>query len=389
MLENLSVPAPKITAPTGWNPAVEFDGSEGVATTPGFAQDEKPNFDQFLIEAGFDPTEIEVIGDPRTSRWQSARPFPLEPQWLTAYRFRFRKIGSKVDLPLLYSQAKKSIKKPIKNLAQDKALVVLWSDLQIGKVASRGGSQQLIERCLATIENITAEIKRTKPSRVIVADVGDIIENFSNAADMAQIAGNDLSLMSQVDLATTLTWDLLRQVASLVPDVTYASIGSNHCQFRINKQRVGLATDDWGVFVGRTLARLSKETDLGIKFFEPQPHDESLVIDVFGDSFHRLGLVHGHQANRPDGVVKWWQNQSFGHQPVASATILASGHFHHLRVQEVASNERGASRFWIQAATLDNGSDWFRLNAGEDSQPGVVIFELIQGKEFTGSVKKV
>jgi hypothetical protein len=109
MLENLT-PAPKIAPPQGWNPAVEFDGTEGTATLPPIADDEKPDFDQFLVDAGFDPELIEIVGEPRTSRWQVARPFPLEPQWLTAYKFRFRKRNSVVDLPLLYSQAKKTKK---------------------------------------------------------------------------------------------------------------------------------------------------------------------------------------------------------------------------------------------------------------------------------------
>ena len=384
LLENLQ-PAPKITAPTGWNPAIEFDGSEGEATTPGYS--DKPDFDQFLLDAGFDPAEIEIVGEPRTSRWQVASPWPAEPRWLTSYRFRFRKIGAKQDLTLLYSQALKKIKKatPVKS---DSAFVVLWSDLQVGKTASRGGTQELIERCLTAIERITAEAKRVKPETIVLCDVGDIIENFSNAADQAQLQSNDLSLMAQVDLATTLTWELLKRLSAIAP-VTYASIGSNHCQFRVNKQRVGMVTDDWGVHIGRTLARLSKETNLGARFLEPQPHDESLVVDVFGDQFHRLGLVHGHQAGRPEGVVTWWQKQSFGQQPVHSATILASGHFHHLRVQEVASNERGASRYWVQASTLDNGSDWYRLNSGEDSQPGVVCFTLHRGIEFGGTVYKL
>jgi len=379
VLDNLQ-PAPKITAPSGWQPAVEFDGTEGEATTPGF--EDKPDFDQFLEDAGFDSSTIEIIGDPRTSRWQR-----YDGSWLTSYRFRFRKIGVKQDLPLLYSQALKKIKKatPINS---DKAFVVLWSDLQVGKTASRGGTQELIERCLTAIERITAEAKRTKPEVIVLCDVGDIIENFGNAADLAQLQSNDLSLMAQVDLATTLTWELLKRLSAIAP-VTYASIGSNHCQFRVNKQRVGMVTDDWGVHIGRTLARLSKETNLGARFLEPQPHDESLVVDVFGDQFHRLGLVHGHQAGRPEGVVKWWSSQSFGQQPVHSATILASGHFHHLRVQEVASNERGASRYWIQAATMDNGSDWYRLNSGEDSQPGVVCFTLHRGIEFGGTVVKL
>jgi hypothetical protein len=38
---------------------------------------------------------------------------------------------------------------------------------------------------------------------------------------------------------------------------------------------------------------------------------------------------------------------------------------------------------------MDAGSNWYRLNTGEDSQPGMVIFELQQGKHFVGTVEKV
>lgn len=143
------------------------------------------------------------------------------------------------------------------------------------------------------------------------------------------------------------------------------------------------------MFIGRQLARLSREIGLGIRFIEPQPHDESLAHDVFGDGYHVLGLWHGHQASRPEGVPDWWRKQAFGRQPVAGATVGVSGHFHHLRVQELGSTPAGGSRYWIQAATLDNGSGWFRLNSGEDSQPGLVVFTLEQGRDFAGSVVKL
>jgi hypothetical protein len=383
MLENLK-PAPKIDAPVGWKPAVEFNGSEGEATTNGFGVEDKPNFEQFLLEAGFDPAEIEIVGEPRTSRWQR-----YDGEWLTAYKFRFRKVNASIDLPLLYSQAKKTkIKKP-KTEPGSKALVVLWSDLQVGKVASRGGTEELIVRVHEKIDALLAVVKREKITRVVFCDVGDTIENFGNAANLAQLQSNDLSLMAQVDLATTLAWETLKQLSKLAPEVTYASVGSNHCQWRVSKQRVGTPTDDWAIHIGRTLARLSNEVGLGIKFLEPHRDDESLIVDVFGDNFHRLGLAHGHQANRPEGVPNWWKAQAFGNQPVAAATILASGHFHHLRVQEIASTERGSSRFWVQAATLDNGSDWYRLTSGEDSAPGLVCFVLEKNVEFTGTVVKL
>jgi hypothetical protein len=134
---------------------------------------------------------------------------------------------------------------------------------------------------------------------------------------------------------------------------------------------------------------LSKEVGLDITFHEPATHDESLALDVFGDSYHVLGMVHGHQANRPEGIPDWWRKQSFGKQPVTASTVLVSGHFHHLRVQELGSTNRGTSRFWVQAATLDNGSNWWRLNSGEDSQPGLVCFALEKNKDFTGTVWKL
>ena len=110
---------------------------------------------------------------------------------------------------------------------------------------------------------------------------------------------------------------------------------------------------------------------------------------MFGDGFHILGLVHGHQVARPEGLGDWWRKQAFGKQAVAGATILAHGHFHHLRVTELGSNDRGNSRFIVMASTLDNGSGWYRLNSGEDSVPGLVTFLLEKDVDFTGTVYKL
>ena len=382
MLENLE-PAPKVTAPKDFRPGVEFDGTEGVATTPGY--DTEPDFDKFLIDAGFDPDEIEIIGTPRTSRWQR-----YDGNWLTAYRFHFRRKSATLNLPLLLQEAKRKVKvaKPYK--AEEKALVVLWSDLQVGKVDYRGNSQSLIERVELMKIRLRALIREQKPKKVIFCDLGDTIENFGNAADMAQVQGNDLSIMDQVDLATTFAWSVIKDIYSLVPAVTYASVGSNHCQWRINKQQVGKGTDDWGDFIGRQLARLASEQNLNIRFLEPQAWDESLAIDVFEDRFHILGVIHGHQAgNRPEQVPDWWRKQAFGKQPVSDATVLVHGHWHHLRLTELGSTDSGHSRFVISASTLDNGSGWFRKTSGEDSVPGLVTFVLERGVGFSGTLYKL
>lgn len=386
MLENLE-PAKKISAPANFRPGIEFDGSEGTATTPGYVS-EPENFDEFLRDAGLDPEGIEVIPPVRTSRWQQQKEGELV--WLTSYRFTFRRKATDINLPLLLEEAKKKAPKYKTRKAEPKALVILWSDLQVGKVDYRGGSETLLSRITETEGKLIDLIEREKPEKVVFADLGDTVENFYNANSPQQLYTNDLSIMEQVDLATTFAWRALREVASRVNEVTYASIGSNHCQFRSNGKTIGKPTDDWGVFIGRQLARLASESGFSnIAFTEPQPWDESLALDVFGDGFHILGLVHGHQASRPDGMATWWRQQAFGKQPVADANILVHGHFHHLRITELGATNRGTSRFLVMAPTMDNGSNWFRLTTGEDSVPGLAVFTLERGIDFTGTVYKL
>lgn len=381
MLDNLQ-PASKVVAPANFRPGIEFDGTEGVATTPGYT--DKPNFDAFLLDAGFDPNEIEIVGTPRTSRWQK-----YDGEWLTSYRFTFRKKMANIDLPLLMKEARKKIK-PVKlDKPEPRCLVIMWSDLQVGKVDYRGGTEALIERVNLMQTRLNALIRAEKPEKIIFVDLGDTVEGFNNAAPMQQLQSNSLSIMEQVDLATTFAWNTLGQIAERVPDITYASVGSNHCQWRIGREVVGKATDDWGIFIGRQLARLAKEANLPIRFVEPQEHDESLALDVFGDGFHILGIAHGHQAKRPDNMGQWWRGQAFGRQPVADASVLIHGHWHHLRVTEMGSTPRGTSRFLIMAPTMDNGSGWWKKVTGEDSVPGLGVFFLEKGIDFTGTVFKL
>lgn len=387
MLENLE-PAQPIKQEKQVRPSLEFDGSEGVAVTPGYAS-EPENFDEFLRDAGIDPKDIEVIPPVRTSRWQR-----WDGEWLTSYRFTFRKKASDLNLPLLLAEAKKKLGKPKLEKPNDRALVVLWSDLQVGKVDYRGDSESLLARVRLMQHRLIEQIKKEKPEQVIFADLGDTVEGFYNANSAQQHYSNDLSIMEQVDLATTFAWETIREIAELVPSVTYASVGSNHCQFRAaNGKAIGKPTDDWGVFIGRQLARLANETGAkNVRFVEPQPYDETLAIDVFGDGFHVLGIAHGHQASRPDAMATWWRQQAFGRQPVADASLLIHGHWHHLRVTELGSIDRGerlASRFLVMAPTMDNGSNWFRMTTGEDSVPGLATLILEKGKDYTGTVYKL
>ena len=107
MLENLE-PAKVIKAPKDFRPGVLFDGTEGTATTEGLS--ELPNFDDFLRERGYPPEEYEIIGAPRTSQWQQRE----GGDYLTSYRFSFRKKALALDLPTLFATSRNTKKPTIK-----------------------------------------------------------------------------------------------------------------------------------------------------------------------------------------------------------------------------------------------------------------------------------
>jgi hypothetical protein len=276
-----------------------------------------------------------------------------------------------------------------KETKEGKAYVIVPADFQVGKVGSRGNTQDLIARVFESYERIEQKLKQGKYEKVIILDAGDIIESVSNKASMAQLESNDLSPFQQQDLAAALMWDLIK-IAHKYASVTYASVGSNHCQFRVNGQAVGKpGLDDVGIVILQQLRRLSTELGMDVSYLIPDPYDESLAFDVFGDQFHVIGLAHGHQARRPNGMEMWLQKQQFSNAPISAFTTFVSGHFHHLRVEELGQSHNGGSRYWIQASTMDNGSDWFRLQSGTDSMTGIVCFELERGVHYQGTVHKL
>jgi hypothetical protein len=336
-----------------------------------------------LEERGYPAAEYEIVGTPRTSQWQR-----WDGEWLTSYRFHFRKKVTDVDLPTLYAQAKRSVPKPPKKRTNSRTYVIAPADFQIGKGGSRGGHEESIQRIHASYARIEEKLKVGNYDHIVILDMGDIVEGVSNKADMDQLVTNTLSPMQQVDLAAALIWDLIKIAAKYAP-VTYGSVASNHCQFRVNKAAVGRpGTDDWGVVILQQIRRLATEVGLPVeRWLVPQPHDEGFAFDVFGDGSHILGAIHGHQVARPDSFQLFWTKAVFNDSYLAASTLMVSGHFHHHRVEQFSGTE-GRERWWVQASTMDNGSDWFtRMQGGAgDSTTAVTCFELEKGVPFRGKV---
>jgi hypothetical protein len=380
MLDNLK-PAPKITAPSNFRPGVEFDGLEGTATTEGLP--DQPNFDDFLRERGYPPEEYEIVGTPRTSQWQR-----YDGDWLTSYRFSFRKRASSVDLPALLAAARRSKPLVSPKRTTDYALVICPADLQVGKTGSRGGTPELIERVMQSFTKLERLAKEKKYERIFILDMGDIIESVSNKASMNQLEGNDLSVPQQTDLAASLMFDLIKRMVKIAP-VTYGSVASNHCQNRVNGQQVGKpGLDDWGIVILQQLRRLTSELGWDVQYLIPQPYDEGFAFQY---GVNTIGVVHGHQVSRPDGIPKWWQSQTFDDTSWSAAcNTLITAHFHHLKVTELVQHAKGGSKYWVQCPTSDSGSDWYRnAGGGGDSSTGILCLELDKHTLFNGSVTKL
>lgn len=319
---------------------------------------------EILRQWGYDPDQIEVLS---TSQWRKEQP---DGTWLTSYYFRHRPRTANLDLPALYAAAAKKPRQQLKPASSGIVTVVVLSDVHAGKVGARGGTPELIDRLVEKRAKLSEWLSRRKPERTVLAEAGDLFEGFESGGD-PQFT-NDLSLAQQMDLAATEVIEFVK-VMQRHGHVDVMCCNSNHTAWRNGKQTLGKPSDDLGLQVHRFAEREARAAGLDASWSYPAPYDESLTLEVNGTV---LGLVHGNQF-APGGAPLWWAKQTHGGQPVGAADVLVTGHYHHLTVLPNGRNPySGRSKWWLQAPTLDNGSDWYRNKAGDDSDPGLLVFDI-------------
>lgn len=256
----------------------------------------------------------------------------------------------------------------------DSTFVVPLADFQIGKGSQgEGGTDALIERFNEQLTQIVIDYKHSGASKVLIADVGDnSCEGEQNVA--SQIGTNDLQFTDQLVVWFRMFTKIVTELASVCPDVLVVGIPSNHSQHRKDGAPIGDPGNDYGLMTLKML-----ETTLGlnpdafshVRFARPERHKETLSVEVSGTV---LGFAHGHQSNQPDKVPDFLKNQIAGRQPLEAADIIVTGHFHHLRVQNIVGN-----RWWFQCPANDAGSAWFTNRSGEFSSPGILTFTVLDG----------
>lgn len=369
---------PKLTVDAGPDGG-EFTGL--VTTEPIKPGDYQGAFAKVYQLAGLDPDEYRILDDTvRFSSWQQSarsRNGDRDVVTLYSYRARFQRITRHdrdvENIAELVKIAKANARKSPRPMPSPLTRVVVVSDAQIGKVGSRGGTPELLERVATLLERLDDVMTRQPCEDVLIVDPGDLTEGFDNYKGQKHL--NDLSHPSQLRAARALLTDIVTSVAVRHDRATVVTCPSNHGAWREGKEPLGKPSDDYGIdvhhAVSEALARDPRFRHVSWVF--PGEWEQSVSVDVRGA---RVGLVHGHQRNNPDQIPAWWKAQSHGNQPLADASILISGHWHHLRWQPCGNTRDGQSRWWIQAPTMDNGSDHYRHSSGEDSEAGLLTFTI-------------
>lgn len=376
------------TAPVGreWQPGVAFsaDGAMTVVTAPSATSPQDPSAWKAAVEElglavpeGWTVQLTEAKYDPaawtRSAEGESA---VTQAVW----RLKFRVAPSSMagygaeDIAAMVRDAMRVKRTPRPPVAPSRGLVVAYSDPQTGKVDNRGGTPELVARIAEKFDRLQDHTRDLKAlgrpvDSAFWMDAGDCIEGQQNVA--SQLATNDLTMTEMVRLHRRLTFDGLSRLARQFDRVTAAVCASNHAQHRINGKTVGPPSDDWGIETMQQVADAFNCNPAAyghVKFVLPEKWQETVSVDVAGTV---VGLSHGHQVRGPGRIVDWWRGQTFGEQPVASAKILLTGHFHHFRAEEV-----GSGKLWLQAPALDNGSSWYANRTGDDSRAGLLTFSV-------------
>ena len=351
--------------PEGWSPALEFDGIEGVATLP--PSDGVPDFDDFLKEQGFDPDEFEVIGSPRTSRWQR-----YDGEWLCAYRFSFRRKTEieKADIDELVKSARRAKPKKIEAVKNERAYFIQITDLQAGQ-ADGDGAEGMVARALAIPQLVRDDLTALKKSgkaatSIFIPITGDLVEGVSGWYE-TQVFSVSLDRRDQVKLVRRLLMEILVDIGSLGLPVHVAVVPGNHGENRQNGKAYTTLHDNDDVAVVEQIAEALKLSGNFDNFTWSFPGRErlSLTVEVLG---HVVGLTHGHIARGGTGVegkvLGWFKSMAATRDPIGESDLLFTGHYHHARAQQLIG-----STWWIQGGALCDTSAWFSQSAGLVSDP--------------------
>jgi hypothetical protein len=358
--------------PTGWEPGVEWDGTQGQITAQ---WDHKvPDWGALLALWDFDPAQYEIVdGTVQVRAWDAAiGGGEVRRMWYHRAAIRQRRAAA-LDVADLIALVKR--RKPLAPAgdAGGSAYFLGLNDWQLGKK----GTAATVDRITDAID---ASVKRIRDLRMIgrriesiyLAGIGDLPEATSGHYE-TQLYEIELNGRDQAKLARRLVTYAIERHASLAPKIICPAIGGNHGEKRQNGKITTSQGDntDLEIFEGVQEALATNPAAYGHVRFHIPGDDVAVTFQPLAGG-PIVGLNHGHTA--PGGgipqlkLTNWWKDQAFGRRPIGDADLVVVGHFHQL----LFHNNGG--RTLIIAPTIDSGSPWYANQYGKDSQPGMLSF---------------
>ncbi|WP_312981007.1 hypothetical protein [Corynebacterium sp.] len=368
-LKNLNTPAP-----TGWTPGVQWDGEQGFVTTQPSADPDTPRderWDEVLQRFGLDPERYMVDGPVRHSAWDVPNHGIQHAHKARIVERPERTFDVEDLLDNIYAEPSY----PYEPRAGWRTIML--SDTHIGKSAEDGGgSDILIQRWRDSVDRA---LEDGPFEGINLVFGGDLIEGYVSQHGK-NIGGCDLTLTEQIRVASHMVSDTIQQCLDAAEEVVVAAVPGNHGEStRVSNVSM---TDSHDLQIVNNvqqaleLARLSDR----VSFYYPEPNT--------GDATYTAGdltytVVHGHRfsGGPVNGAEKWWSGQITNDRPPASADVLLFGHFHGMRAWS------WTARRWIMCApALETQSTWFANGTGATGNPGVLIFDDVDGQPANISI---
>lgn len=368
----------RVKIPEAWRPRVEYGTKGGVLITPAFDPAQEPGIRQFFEDEGLDPDQW-MVTNVSIGRWgpkedpthisKKINFVPRNPAYVTDAMLE-------QDLEALINDTIKwKPRKSIKTSRGDLAYAVVNSDQQIGKKSGTGGTKQTVERILDLTERSVHHFHGLRKyglsfGTIVIPSLGDHVEgNVSQSGRLQGQAASDLGITEQTRVGRRTLMAQVKALAPLTENLLVLPVNGNHDES--TRQVSADVADGWNTEITSAVQDACAENEhlQHVQFRYQGSGESALAVDVPGTGV-RLGLFHGHElgTSEPANVRKFLAGQSLGRTALGDADVWLSGHFHHFQARDFSQ------RLWMQAPTIDPGSDFYRNRAGEDSLPGQLTF---------------
>lgn len=367
LAEDLGNDREKVSQAKAPTASTEWDGQQGYIQTGVEGECFEPNdFDAILERFGFDPARVQIVGNPRISRWQR-----WDGDWLSAYRFHLgpRALASAPDIEHIVRRARAE-RRPGTG---PHWFVFQAGDLQIGKRSRDGSTEEILDRYVRSVEDSVREfaaLKRYGIEGIQVSFPGDCIEG-NQSQQGKNLWLTQETITEQTRIFRRLIMYTIDAFAPLTGRVFVDVVNGNHDQAQ--RQQNTYPGDGWATEAAVSVSDALTLNPLAFGHVEvrvPEKWSGHMTVPV-GDTL--VTVTHGHQWRR-NKAMDWWAAQAVNNQPPAASAVLQHGHWHEWRI------ESSAERMVIGSSTFDCGSDWYRETNGGMSRRGGLVYLLRAGE---------